>query len=77
MPATYGGVVVKASPNQDAAKAFLDWLAGPDGQAVLASFGFLPPRDSMTAGAVARRARDAARGGRLGLAGPGLAVLAA
>ena len=23
--------------------AFLDWLAGPDGQAVLSSFGFLPP----------------------------------
>ena len=32
-----------ASPNQDAAAAFLDWLAGPDGQAILASFGFLPP----------------------------------
>ena len=43
MPATYGGVVVKASPHQDAAAAFLDWLAGPDGQAVLAAFGFLPP----------------------------------
>ena len=43
VPATYGGVVVKASPNQDAAKAFLDWLAGPDGQAILAEFGFLPP----------------------------------
>ncbi len=43
VPATYGGVVVKASPNQDAAKAFLDWLAGPEGQAVLAEFGFLPP----------------------------------
>lgn len=43
VPATYAGVVVKASPNQDAARAFLDWLAGPDGQAVLAEFGFLPP----------------------------------
>ncbi|HEY4753457.1 MAG TPA: molybdate ABC transporter substrate-binding protein, partial [Candidatus Limnocylindrales bacterium] len=43
VPATYGGVVAKASPNQDAAKAFLAWLAGPDGQAVLAPFGFLPP----------------------------------
>lgn len=41
--ATYAGVVVKASPKQDAAKAFLDWFAGPDGQAILASFGFLPP----------------------------------
>ena len=43
VPATYGGVVVKASPDQDAAKAFLDWLAGPDGQAILASFGFTAP----------------------------------
>jgi len=43
VPATYGGVVVKASANQAAATAFLAWLAGPDGQAILASFGFLPP----------------------------------
>ena len=43
VPATYGGVVVKASPNAAAAQAFLAWLAGPDGQAILASFGFLPP----------------------------------
>ena len=41
--ATYAGVVVKASPNAEAAKAFLDWFAGPDGQAILSSFGFLPP----------------------------------
>jgi molybdate transport system substrate-binding protein len=41
--ATYAGVVVKASPSQDAARAFLDWLAGSDGLAVLARFGFLPP----------------------------------
>jgi molybdate transport system substrate-binding protein len=41
--AMYGGVVVKASSNQEAAAAFLAWLASPDGQAVLASFGFLPP----------------------------------
>ena len=26
-----------------AAKAFLDWLIGTCGQAILASFGFLPP----------------------------------
>ena len=44
VPATYAGVVVKASPNPDAAEAFLDWFAGPDGQAILPSFGFLPPR---------------------------------
>jgi molybdate transport system substrate-binding protein len=42
VPATYAGVVVKASANVDAAQAFLAWLAGPDGQAILASFGFLP-----------------------------------
>lgn len=42
VPATYAGIVVKASPNQEAAEAFLDWFAGPDGQAILASFGFLP-----------------------------------
>lgn len=42
VPATYGGVVLKASANQAAASAFLSWLAGPDGQAILASFGFLP-----------------------------------
>jgi molybdate transport system substrate-binding protein len=43
VPATYGGVVVRASPNVAAAQAFLAWLAGPDGQAILASFGFLSP----------------------------------
>ena len=43
VPATYGGVVVKASSNVAAAQAFLAWLAGPDGQAILASFRFLPP----------------------------------
>ena len=43
VPATYGGVVVRASANQGAAAAFLAWLAGPDGQAILATFGFLPP----------------------------------
>lgn len=42
VPATYGGVVVKASHNRQAASAFLSWLAGPDGQAILGSFGFLP-----------------------------------
>jgi molybdate transport system substrate-binding protein len=43
VPATYAGVVVGESPNQDAAAAFLDWLAGPEGQEILSSFGFLPP----------------------------------
>ncbi len=41
VPATYAGVVVKGTPKPDAAKAFLAWLAGPEGQAILASFGFL------------------------------------
>jgi molybdate transport system substrate-binding protein len=43
VPATYGGVVVGSSAHPGAAAAFLAWLAGPDGQAVLASFGFLAP----------------------------------
>jgi molybdate transport system substrate-binding protein len=42
VPATYSGVVVKASANAAAAQAFLTWIAGPDGQAILGSFGFLP-----------------------------------
>jgi molybdate transport system substrate-binding protein len=42
VPATYAGVVVKASKNAAAANAFLDWFAGPEGQAILSSFGFLP-----------------------------------
>ena len=43
VPAAYAGVVVGASPNHDAAAAFLGWLIGPDGQEVVSSFGFLPP----------------------------------
>jgi molybdate transport system substrate-binding protein len=43
VPATYGGVVVKSSRDPDAASAFLAWLAGTEGQAVLADLGFLPP----------------------------------
>lgn len=43
VPATYAGVVVKGSQNLAAAQAFLTWFAGPQGQAILASFGFLPP----------------------------------
>jgi molybdate transport system substrate-binding protein len=43
VPATYAGVVVKASNEAAAARAFLTWFAGPDGQAILATFGFLPP----------------------------------
>jgi molybdate transport system substrate-binding protein len=43
VPATYAGVVVQESGNAAAAGAFLAWLAGPDGQAILGGFGFLPP----------------------------------
>jgi molybdate transport system substrate-binding protein len=48
--ATYAGVVVNASPNQAAAKAFLDWVADPDGQSILASFGFGPPSQILLPG---------------------------
>jgi molybdate transport system substrate-binding protein len=34
---------VKGAPNASAAKAFISYVLGPDGQQVLASFGFLPP----------------------------------
>jgi molybdate transport system substrate-binding protein len=43
VPATYAGVVVKASRSAAAAQAFLTWFAGPDGQAILSTFGFLSP----------------------------------
>ena len=42
VPASYGGVVVRSSRNVAAADAFLAWLAGPDGAAILATFGFRP-----------------------------------
>lgn len=42
VPATYDGVVVKASASA-AARTFLDWFAGPDGQVILGGLGFLPP----------------------------------
>lgn len=40
---TYAGVVVRASQRVAAAGAFLDWIAGPAGQAILVRYGFLPP----------------------------------
>lgn len=42
VPATYAGVVLAASRRQAAATAFLAWLTSADGQAIFASFGFLP-----------------------------------
>jgi molybdate transport system substrate-binding protein len=43
VPATYAGVVVASSAHVADARTFLDWLAGPGGQAILAQFGFLAP----------------------------------
>lgn len=43
VPATYAGVVLRRSREVGAARAFLAWLAGPDGRSVLDAFGFLPP----------------------------------
>lgn len=43
VPATFDGVVINDSPNTAAARAFLDWFTGPDGQAILGRLGFLPP----------------------------------
>lgn len=40
--ATYAGVVPATALHPDAGRAFLDWLAGPSGQAILARFGFVP-----------------------------------
>ena len=43
VPATYAGVVVRASRNVPAARAFLDWMTGPDAQRILAGLGFTSP----------------------------------
>jgi molybdate transport system substrate-binding protein len=39
----YPIVQLKGAPNTTAAKAFISYVLGPDGQKVLASFGFMPP----------------------------------
>lgn len=41
--AVYAGVVVAETDNPEQAQAFLDWLVGPDGQAILAESGFVAP----------------------------------
>ncbi len=41
--ATYAAVIVNASARQAEARAFLDWLAGPEGLSILQGLGFLPP----------------------------------
>lgn len=43
VPATYAGAVIKASAHRSEATAFLRWLVGPEGQAMLAAFGFSAP----------------------------------
>jgi molybdate transport system substrate-binding protein len=43
VPATYAAVAVGASSQPGLAAGFLEFLTGPDAQAVLASYGFLPP----------------------------------
>ena len=41
--ATYSGVVIKESTDPAASKTFLAWFAGPEGQAIMSGYGFLPP----------------------------------
>jgi molybdate transport system substrate-binding protein len=41
--ATYPIAVVEGSVHGDLAQTFVDYVTGPDGQATLASYGFLPP----------------------------------
>ena len=43
-PVIYPGAVIKASKSPEAAKAFLDFLAGPQGVAVFQKYGFRTPR---------------------------------
>ena len=43
VPVTYAAVVLRDAPHQQAAARFLAWLAGAEGQAVLARFGFTAP----------------------------------
>jgi molybdate transport system substrate-binding protein len=41
--ATYAGVVLRSAAHPEAARAFLDWLAGPAGQEILARASLGPP----------------------------------
>jgi len=41
--AIYAGVVIKGSVRAPAARAFLEWLTGPIGRAILTDAGFVPP----------------------------------
>jgi molybdate transport system substrate-binding protein len=42
VPATYAAVVVASTDQPEASQAYVDWLVGAVGQAIHASFGFLP-----------------------------------
>lgn len=42
-PVVYPGAVVAASEKQEAASIFLDFVTGPQGQAILEEYGFLAP----------------------------------
>ena len=42
-PMPQGGVILKSAASPDAARAFRDYLLGPEGRAVLARFGFTLP----------------------------------
>jgi molybdate transport system substrate-binding protein len=44
IPVTYAAVVLREAPHREAATAFLAWLAGPEGQAILTRFGFTAPK---------------------------------
>jgi molybdate transport system substrate-binding protein len=44
IPATYAGVVVKASTHLAAAHAFLDWMNGAEAQLILTELGFIAPQ---------------------------------
>ena len=43
VPATYAGVVVRATRNRPGAHAFLEWMTAPEAQRILAGLGFTPP----------------------------------
>jgi molybdate transport system substrate-binding protein len=44
VPATYAGVVIKASKNLAAAHAFLDWMSAAEAQLILTQLGFTAPQ---------------------------------
>lgn len=44
IPATYAGIVARASKHLAAAHAFLDWMNGAEAQLILTELGFIPPQ---------------------------------